>query len=79
MFGQSIKLKPPRADNTNYKGTLKNNTTEFPANTEPMLDYIFDDEYASTSTNQNYIIDVTDVLEMMDTKNTNPMRNTKEE
>ena len=31
-----------------------------------MLDYIFDDEYSRTSTNQNYMIDVPDILEMMD-------------
>ena len=47
-----------------------------PANTEPMIDSIFDDEDASTSTNQNYMIDVPDILEMMDTQDHDPMINT---
>ena len=42
-----------------------------------MLDSICDDEDASTSTNQNYIIDVPDILEMMDTQDPDPTINTK--
>ena len=41
-----------------------------------MLDYISDDENASTSTNKYYIIDVTDIVEMMDTQDHDPMINT---
>ena len=42
-----------------------------------MLDYISDDENASTSTNKYYMIDVPDILEMMDTKYPDPMGNTE--
>ena len=43
-----------------------------------MLDSIFDDKDASTSTNQNYMIDVPDILEMMDNQDPDPMHNTEE-
>ena len=52
MFEESNKLKLPRTYNPDDTATLQTTTTEFPANTEPMLDSIFDDEDASTSTNQ---------------------------
>ena len=79
MFEDSTKLKWPRTANPDDTSTLQTTTTEVPANTEPMLDYIFDDEYASTSTNQDYTIDVPDILEMMDTQYPDPKRNTEEE
>ena len=66
---------PPMDDTS----TLQTTTTGAPVDTEPMLDSIFDDEDASTSTNQNYMIDVPDILEMMDTQYTEPVRNNKEE
>ena len=78
MFKQSTKLKLIRTANPDDIGTLKNNTAEVPANTKTMLDFICDDEDASTSTNQNYIIDVPDILEMMDTQGPEPMSNTEE-
>ena len=62
---------PPMDDTS----TLQTTTTGAPVDTEPMLDSIFDDEDASTSNNQNYIIDVPDILEIMDTQYHDPMRN----
>ena len=62
MFEKSTKLKLPRTDTHDDEATLQTTTTEVPANTEPMLDYIFDDEDASTSTNQNYMINVPGIL-----------------
>ena len=79
MFEESTKLKISITDNPDDTAILKTTTTEVPTNTETMLDSIFDDEYASTSTDQNYIIDVPDILEMMDTQDPDPMSNTKEE
>ena len=79
MFEESTKLKLPRTANPGDIATLQNNTTAFPANIEPMLDSIFDDEDASTSTNQNYIIDVPDILEIMDPQDPDPISNTEEE
>ena len=72
-------MKLPRTDNPDDKATLQTTTTEIPANTEHTIDSIFDDEYESTSTDQNYIIDVPDILEMMDTQDPYPMSNTEEE
>ena len=65
MFEESTKLKPPITANPDDAATIQTTNTEVPANTKPMLDSICDDEDASTSTNQNYIIDVPDILEMM--------------
>ena len=42
-----------------------------------MLDYIYDDEDASTYANKNDIIDVPDKIEIMDTQDTDPTRNTE--
>ena len=42
-----------------------------------MFDFIFVDEGASTSTNQNYRIDIPDIFEMVYTQNPEPMRNTE--
>ena len=72
-------MKLPRTANPGDIATLQNNTTEFPANIEPMLDSIFDDEDASTYTDKNYMIDVPDILEMIDTRYPYPMSNTEEE
>ena len=74
---KKLNFKQPRTDNTEDTATLQTTNTEVPANTETMLDYIFDDEYANTYTNQNYMIDVSDILEMMDTQDTDPMSNTE--
>ena len=77
MFEQSTKLKLPRTSNPDDTATLQNTITEVPANTEPILDYIFDDEDSRTSTNQSYIIDVPDKLEMIDTQYPDAMSNTE--
>ena len=53
MFEESTKLRLPITDNPYDTDTLQTTTTKVPANTEPMLDSIFDDEDASNSTNQN--------------------------
>ena len=45
--------------------------------TKTMLGSICDDEYASTSTNKIYIIDVPDKLEMIDTQDPDLIRNTE--
>ena len=74
---KKLNFKQPRTDNTEDTAILQTTNTEVPANTETMLDYIFDDEYANTYTNQNYMIDVSDILEMMDTQDTDPMSNTE--
>ena len=79
MFEELTKLKLPRTANPDDTATLQTTNNEVLANTEPMLDYIFDDEDASTSINQNYIIDVPYVLEMMDTQDPDPMINTEKE
>ena len=71
-------MKLLRTANTDDTATLQTTTTEVPAKNEPMLDYFLDDEYASTSTNKDYMINVHDILEMMETKGTDPMRNTEE-
>ena len=52
IFEESTELKLPRTANPDDTATLQTTTTEVPANTEPMIDSIFDDEDASTSTNQ---------------------------
>ena len=62
MFEESTKLKLPRTANPDDTTTIQTTTTEVPTNTEPIIDYIFDDEDANTSTNQNYMIDVSDTL-----------------
>ena len=59
--------------------TLQNNNTEVLDNTKHILDSICYDEYASTSTNKNYMIDVPDILEMIDTHNPDPKSKTEEE
>ena len=71
-------MELPRTANPDDTATLQTTTAEVPTNTKPMLDSICDDEDASTSTNQNYIIDVPDILEMMDTRDPETMRNTEE-
>ena len=72
-------MKLPRTANPDDVDTLQTTTTDVPDNTEPMLDYIFDDEYASTYTTQNYMIGVPDILEMMDTQYPDLMINIEEE
>ena len=62
MLEESTKLKPPRKPNPDDTATLQTTTTKVPSNTKPMLDYICDDEDTITYTNQNYIIDVPDVI-----------------
>ena len=42
-----------------------------------MLDSIYDDEDASTYANKNDMIGVPNILEMLDTQYTDPMRNTE--
>ena len=79
MFEESTKLKLPRTANPDDTATLQTTNTEVPANTKPMLDTICDDEDASTSTNQNYMIYVPDILEILDTQDPEPMRNNEEE
>ena len=71
-------MKLPRTANPGDTATLQTTTTEVPANTEHILDSIFYDEDVSTSTNQNCLIGVPDILEMMDTQDPYPMRNTEE-
>ena len=72
-------MKPPRTANPDDTATIQTSTIYVPANTESMLDSIFYDEDARTSTNKNYMIDVPDILQMMDTQDTDPMSNTEEE
>ena len=79
MFEKSTKFKLSIVANTYDIATLQTTTNEVRANTETMIDSIFDDKYASTSTNQNYMIDDPEILEMVDTKNTDPMSDIKEE
>ena len=62
IFEESNKLKLPRTSNLDDIATLQTTTTAFPTNTKPMIDSIFDGEHSSTYTNQNYIIDVPDIL-----------------
>ena len=76
ILEESNKLKLTRTSNPDDTATLKNTTNEVPANTKHMLDSICDNEDTSTSTNQNYIIDVPDIIEMMDTQYPDPMSNT---
>ena len=79
MFEDSTKLKLPRTANSDDTYTLQTTTTEVSDNTEPRLDSIFDDENASTSTNQNYMIDVPDILEIMETQYPDPTINNEDE
>ena len=53
MFEESTKLKLPIKANPDDTDTLQTTTTEVPANTKPILDYICDYEDASIYTNQN--------------------------
>ena len=76
ILEESNKLKLTRTSNPDDTATLQNTTNEVPANTKHMLDSICDNEDTSTSTNQNYIIDVPDIIEMMDTQYPDPMSNT---
>ena len=43
MFEESTKLKLTITSNPDDTDTIQNTTTEVPPNTEPMLDYIFDE------------------------------------
>ena len=72
-------MKVPGTSNPDDTATVQTHTTEVPASTEPVLDSIFDDEDAITYTNQDYMIDVTDVLEIMETQYPYPMSNTEDE
>ena len=72
-------MKLPITANPNDTAKIQTTTNEAPDNTESMLYSIFYDEDASNSTNKNYMIDVPDILEMMDTQDPDPTSNTEEE